>query len=69
MTTSPADHDGIVEPTDTGAVLRFERHLHHPVEAVWAAVTEPSSRLLWQLEPVEGGCILRLSQFVPEVAA
>ncbi|MEQ1699375.1 MAG: SRPBCC family protein [Ilumatobacteraceae bacterium] len=124
MTSSPAEPDGVLEHTDTGAVLRFERHLHHPVEAVWAAVTEPSrlaewwlpfpaditvdlrpggrmvmtangdepftmdfevlrvepplllehthadpgSRLLWELDPVDDGCILRLSHFVTDPA-
>lgn len=43
------------------AVLRFERRLPHPIEAVWAAITEPAQRNLWMgkssVEPREGGAI------------
>ncbi len=119
-----ATPDGTIEPTPTGAVLRFERHLSHPVAEVWSAVTEPArladwwlpfdaeitvdlrpgglmvmsaigdepmtitceilrvepprlfehthidpgSRLVWELEPTDDGCILRLSHFVLDPA-
>ncbi len=124
-TSGPAvDPDGTLELTETGAVLRFERRLSHPVPEVWAAITEPSrladwwlpfdaditvdlrpgglmvmsatgdepvsitceilrvepptllehthvdpgSRLLWELEAANGGCVLRLSHFVTDPA-
>jgi uncharacterized protein YndB with AHSA1/START domain len=119
------DPDGTIEATDTGAVLRFERRLSHPVTEVWSAITEPArladwwlpfdaditvdlrpggsmvmsatgdepvsitceilrvepplllehthadpgSRMLWELEPADGGCVLRLSHFVPDRGA
>jgi len=43
------DPDGIIEPTATGAVIRFERRLSHPVDEVWAAVTEPARLADWWL--------------------
>lgn len=43
------------------ATLRFERWLPHPVEAVWAAITEPAERAQWMghtvIDPREGGRI------------
>lgn len=39
--------DGTIEPTPTGAVLRFERQLPHPVVEVWAAITEPARLADW----------------------
>jgi uncharacterized protein YndB with AHSA1/START domain len=119
------DPDGTLERTATGAVLRFERQLSHPVGEVWAAITEPArlaewwlpfdaditvdlrpgglmvmsatgaepvtitceilrvepsvlfehthvdpgSRMLWELEPTDEGCVLRLSHFVTDPAA
>jgi len=38
--TDPAD--GVVEQRDGRTVLRFERRLRHPIERVWAALTEPA---------------------------
>ena len=32
---------------DTRAVLRFERHLRHPVERVWRAITDPDELRHW----------------------
>lgn len=29
------------------ATLRFERRLPHPIETVWAAITEPGARARW----------------------
>ena len=43
------DPDGTIEPTATGAVLRFERQLPHPVAEVWAAITEPARLADWWL--------------------
>jgi uncharacterized protein YndB with AHSA1/START domain len=42
--TSP---DGTFERRDGGYVLRFERHLPHPIERVWAALTEPEQIVAW----------------------
>ena len=39
-TTHPAD--GTLETRDGRHVLRYERRLAHPVERVWAALTQPS---------------------------
>jgi hypothetical protein len=33
--------DGVLEKRDGKDVLRFERHLAHPIERVWAALSEP----------------------------
>jgi len=119
------DPDGTIEQTSSGATIRFERRLAHPVSEVWAAITgperladwwlpfdaditvdlrpgglmvmtatgdepmtitcevlrvepplllehthvDPGSRMLWELEPSDEGCVLRLSQFVPDPAA
>ena len=38
---------GIAEKTAEGYTLRFERHLAHPIENVWAAITEPSELTKW----------------------
>jgi uncharacterized protein YndB with AHSA1/START domain len=52
--------DGVLETLDDGRqVLRFERHLEHPIEAVWAALTEPDQLIRWwgeaEIDLVEGG--------------
>ena len=117
-------YDGVLERTGDGGVIRFERHLPYPVEAVWDAITNPDrladwwlpfeaeisvdlreggemvfagtaedepvtmtctilrleppvllehthpapgSRMRWELEPADTGCILRLSHVVPDV--
>jgi uncharacterized protein YndB with AHSA1/START domain len=41
--------DGILEPTADGGVIRFERHLAHTVDDVWAAVTDPAQLAQWWL--------------------
>jgi uncharacterized protein YndB with AHSA1/START domain len=41
--------DGILETTPDGGVIRFERHLPHPVEDVWSAITEPAQLAQWWL--------------------
>ena len=65
MTTgpiSPAD-EGTIEISPEGrAVLRFERHLDHPIDRVWAAVSTPEQMEAWlafkvRLEPDVGGTI------------
>jgi uncharacterized protein YndB with AHSA1/START domain len=51
--------DGTVVVCGEVAVVAFERRLAHPVEAVWAALTEPDQFAAWlgpgTLEPREGG--------------
>ncbi len=51
--TDPADPrpdpDGTIEATATGGVIRFERHLPHPVDEVWSAITEPARLAEWWL--------------------
>jgi uncharacterized protein YndB with AHSA1/START domain len=52
---------GTVQKSDGRYVLRFERRLEHPVERVWAALTEPDELAKWlaqaKLDLVEGGPI------------
>jgi uncharacterized protein YndB with AHSA1/START domain len=51
--------DGTVHDVEGQYVLRFERHLKHPVEKVWAALTDPERRGEWlalgPIEPRPGG--------------
>ncbi len=50
MTPSPAPgHDGTVERTPEGGVIRFVRHLPHPVQEVWEAITAPAHLAQWWL--------------------
>ena len=44
MTEIAASPDGTLERTPDGGVIRFERHLPYPVEAVWDAITSPACR-------------------------
>jgi uncharacterized protein YndB with AHSA1/START domain len=44
MTTEP---DGVLEGQGDKDVVRFERRLAHPVERVWAALTEPDQLIRW----------------------
>jgi uncharacterized protein YndB with AHSA1/START domain len=58
-TTNPAD--GTVEHRDGRTILRYERRLAHPVQAVWAAITEPARLREWladaDVELREGGAV------------
>jgi hypothetical protein len=58
MTPDPPA-DGTFEKRDDRYVLRFERRLRHPIERVWAALTEPGELVGWlaeaEIELVEGG--------------
>jgi uncharacterized protein YndB with AHSA1/START domain len=51
--------DGILEKRDGKDVVRFQRHLAHPIERVWAALTEPEELIGWwgeaEVDLVEGG--------------
>jgi uncharacterized protein YndB with AHSA1/START domain len=51
--TMSIDPDGLLEQHDGKAVLRFERVLHHPPEAVWRALTEPAELRRWHPSPFE----------------
>ncbi|HLZ57346.1 MAG TPA: SRPBCC family protein [Ktedonosporobacter sp.] len=57
MSGNPAD--GTVETRDGAHILRFVRYFHHPIEEVWAALTEPEQLAAWlaeaQIEPRQGG--------------
>lgn len=39
--------DGTVHEVEGQYELRFERRLKHPVEKVWAALTDPERRAEW----------------------
>ena len=53
--------DGTINHTVDGYELRFERSLNHPVDIVWAAITEPERRAAWffsgTIELIEGGAV------------
>jgi uncharacterized protein YndB with AHSA1/START domain len=53
--------DGIVETHGGSHILRFERHLPHPIERVWAAITEPVQLVTWladaNIDLRLGGCV------------
>ena len=57
MTPSPTDPavdpaiapGGTIETVPGGGVIRFERRLSHPVDQVWAAITEPARLAEWWL--------------------
>jgi uncharacterized protein YndB with AHSA1/START domain len=57
---APAD-EGVVGTDDDGrAFIRFERHLRHPIDHVWAAISEPAEIVGWlyqrvEIEPQLGG--------------
>jgi uncharacterized protein YndB with AHSA1/START domain len=42
--------DGTFERKEGKTVLRFERHLRHPIERVWASITEPDELVGWLAE-------------------
>ena len=50
MNASPSPgYDGVVERTDDGGVIRFVRHLAHPIREVWDAITNPERLAEWWL--------------------
>jgi len=62
---------GTIEQKDGKHVLRYERRLDHPVERVWAALTEPDELRGWlaaaeTLELTEGGAIVLRWLNVPD---
>ena len=54
--------DGTLERRGDRQLIRFERRLHHPVERVWRALTEPDEIAAWlalaELELTEGGRVV-----------
>ena len=61
MSTNPSNivADGVLDRRDGKDVIRFERHLAHPVDRVWAALTRPDELIHWwgeaEIDLVEGG--------------
>jgi uncharacterized protein YndB with AHSA1/START domain len=53
--------DGALTIEDGVATLTFVRRLHHPVERVWAAITDPAERAHWVghtlIDASQGGTI------------
>jgi uncharacterized protein YndB with AHSA1/START domain len=49
MNDSTAVHDGTMERTDGGGLIRFERHLDYSVADVWEAITDPDRLADWWL--------------------
>jgi uncharacterized protein YndB with AHSA1/START domain len=54
--------DGTIQTHDDGTrVLRYERRLKHPIDRVWAAITEPDQIEAWlaraQVDLREGGSV------------
>ena len=53
--------DGTLERRDGRYILRYERRLRHPLDRVWAAITEPEQIVAWlgeaDLELVAGGAV------------
>ena len=51
--------DGALSTAGDRSVIRFERHLNHPVERVWCAITSPAEIVEWlavaEIDPVPGG--------------
>src|SRR5258708_34323830 len=57
--TSKSAADGVVETRGDSHILRFERSLPHPMEQVWAALTEPEQLVAWlgevEIDRCKGG--------------
>jgi uncharacterized protein YndB with AHSA1/START domain len=53
--------DGTIETRGDTSVLRYQRHLRHPIERVWQAITDPDEIEAWlaraDLELARGGGI------------
>ncbi len=51
--------EGVLETAGDKQILRYQRHLAHPIERVWAVLTEPAALLDWwgvaEIDLVEGG--------------
>ncbi len=49
MSEISSRHDGTIERTADGGVIRFERHLAYPIRDVWDAITNPDRLADWWL--------------------
>lgn len=60
---------GIITVTGNGATISFERFVEHPIEKVWAAITDPEIRAIWfgptTIEPKEGGNMETIAEGPP----
>jgi uncharacterized protein YndB with AHSA1/START domain len=65
MSAGAADEFGFLERQGDVTVLRYERHLAHPQERVWRAITEDADLAAWFPTTIEGprrdGAPLRFS--------
>ena len=46
------DGPGLLHEDDERAIVTFQRLLHHPIEEVWAAITDPEELETWSLVKV-----------------
>jgi uncharacterized protein YndB with AHSA1/START domain len=67
--SSTATPAGTVTITAEGTTIAFERRLAHPVDRVWAALTDPDARVQWfgrtAIDPREGGRIETIAEGPP----
>jgi uncharacterized protein YndB with AHSA1/START domain len=60
---------GVITRQGDEATLEFERKIAHPIEKVWAALTEPDQRAQWfgrtTFEPREGGSFFAVAEGPP----
>jgi uncharacterized protein YndB with AHSA1/START domain len=64
--------EGTISRLSDGYSIRFERHFSHPVDKVWAAITDPVALALWlapaQVDLKLGGYIQLEFSHAPSVA-
>lgn len=65
----PSSRHGTITHQEDSVTISFERRLAHPIEAVWAALTDPAHRARWfgptLIEPRPGGLIDMVSEGPP----
>jgi hypothetical protein len=61
--------NGIITVEGHYAMLTFKRRLKHPIEAVWAAITDPEQRAAWfgitTIDARTGGTIETIAEGPP----
>lgn len=66
MTSTPT---GTISITQDGTTIAFERRLAHPIDRVWAALTDPEERAQWfgrtTIDPREGGRVETVAEGPP----
>jgi len=66
---SRASRDGTIHTDGDRATITFQRRLPHPIERVWAAITDPAERGAWfgptTIDAREGGRIDMVSEGPP----